>query len=73
MATLANDISTVKTLPETIKGAIRKKEIPSFKVFNSQSPYYYLHHFLPALIHHFVDELVIADGGCLQVNTLLFM
>nr|GEV18310.1 O-fucosyltransferase 27 [Tanacetum cinerariifolium] len=66
MSALANDITIVKTLPKTLKGARRKKEIPSFKVFNSQSPYYYLHHVLPVLVRHSVAELVVSDGGCLQ-------
>ncbi|CAI9272615.1 unnamed protein product [Lactuca saligna] len=68
MAALANDILVVKTLPKTLKGARRKKEIPSFKVLNSQSPYYYLHHVLPVLIRHSVVELVVSDGGCLQAT-----
>ncbi|KAI7747252.1 hypothetical protein M8C21_018567, partial [Ambrosia artemisiifolia] len=66
MAALANDITVVKTLPKSLKGARRKKEIPSFKVGNSQSPYYYVHHVLPALKRHSVVELVVSDGGCLQ-------
>lgn len=67
MAALANDIRIVKTLPKDLKGARRKKEIPSFKVPNSASPYFYLHHVLPVLSRHSVVELVIPDGGCLQV------
>lgn len=67
MTALANDIAVVKTLPKSLKGARRKKEIPSFKVANSQSPYYYLRHVLPVLKRHFVVELVVSDGGCLQV------
>ncbi|XP_076954418.1 O-fucosyltransferase 27-like [Bidens hawaiensis] len=66
LTALANDITVVKTLPKTLKGARRKKEIPSFKVVNSQSPYYYLHHVLPVLKRHSVVELVVSDGGCLQ-------
>ncbi|KAI3704712.1 hypothetical protein L1987_74939 [Smallanthus sonchifolius] len=66
MEALANDITVVKTLPKSLKGARRKKEIPSFKVVNSQSPYYYLHHVLPVLKRHSVVELVVSDGGCLQ-------
>ncbi|XP_071706782.1 O-fucosyltransferase 27 [Rutidosis leptorrhynchoides] len=66
MAALSNDITVVKTLPKSLKGARRKKEIPSFKVANSQSPYYYLHHVLPVLKRHSVVELVVSDGGCLQ-------
>ncbi|KAL8211014.1 hypothetical protein R6Q57_005451 [Mikania cordata] len=68
MEALANDITVVKTLPKSLKGARRKKEIPSFKVANSQSPYYYLHHVLPVLKRHSVVELVVSDGGCLQAN-----
>lgn len=67
MTSLANDITIVKTLPKSLKGARRKKEIPSFKVANSQSPYYYLHHVFSVLKRHSVVELVVSDGGCLQV------
>lgn len=64
---LAKDINIVKTLPKNLKGARRKKKIPSFKVSYSASPYFYLHHVLPVLNKHSVVELVVSDGGCLQV------
>lgn len=67
MAALAKDINIVKTLPKNLKGARRKKKIPSFRVSYSASPYFYLHHVLPVLIKHSVVELVVSDGGCLQV------
>lgn len=66
MAALAKDVKIVKTLPKILKGARRKKEIPTFKVPNSVSPYFYLHHVLPVLNRHSVVELVVSDGGCLQ-------
>ncbi|KAL0343756.1 UNVERIFIED_CONTAM: O-fucosyltransferase 27 [Sesamum angustifolium] len=66
IAALAEYIRIVKTLPKDLKGARRKKEIPSFKVPNSASPYFYLHHVLPVLSRHSVVELVVPDGGCLQ-------
>ncbi|KAL6572800.1 O-fucosyltransferase 27 [Orobanche hederae] len=66
IAALAEDIKIVRTLPKDLKGARRKKEIPSFKVPNSASPYFYLHHVLPVLSRHSVVELVVPDGGCLQ-------
>ncbi|XP_051118964.1 O-fucosyltransferase 27 [Andrographis paniculata] len=66
MTALSEDIKVVKTLPKDLKGARRKKEIPSFKVPSSASPYFYLHHVLPVLNKHSVVELVIPDGGCLQ-------
>lgn len=68
MSALEQDIRIVKTLPKDLKGARRKKNIPSFKVLNSASPYFYLHHVLPVLNKHSVVELVIPDGGCLQVS-----
>jgi hypothetical protein len=68
MATIANDVRVVKTLPKNLKWARRKKQIPSFKVSYGSSPYYYLHHVLPVLIKHSVVELVVPHGGCLQVN-----
>ncbi|AEE77631.1 O-fucosyltransferase family protein [Arabidopsis thaliana] len=66
MATIANDVRVVKTLPKNLKWARRKKQIPSFKVSYGSSPYYYLHHVLPVLIKHSVVELVVPHGGCLQ-------
>ncbi|XP_054801563.1 O-fucosyltransferase 27 [Prosopis cineraria] len=63
---LAKDVKIVKTLPKNLKGARRKKEIPSFKVPRSASPYYYLHNVLPVLKKHSVVELVVSEGGCLQ-------
>lgn len=67
MASIANDVRVVKTLPKNLKWARRKKQIPSFKVSYGSSPYYYLHHVLPVLIKHSVVELVVPNGGCLQV------
>ncbi|KAL8171511.1 hypothetical protein V2J09_023315 [Rumex salicifolius] len=67
MAALAKDVKIVKTLPKNLKEARRRKEIPAYRVSNSASPYFYLHHVLPVLKKHSVVELVISDGGCLQV------
>lgn len=64
---LAKDVIVVKTLPKDLKSARRKKAIPSFRVPYSSSPDFYLHHVLPVLKRHSVVELVISDGGCLQV------
>ncbi|KZV21022.1 hypothetical protein F511_17502 [Dorcoceras hygrometricum] len=66
MVALAEDVKVVKTLPKDLKGARRKKNIPSFKVTKSASPYFYLHHVRPVLNMHSVVELVVPDGGCLQ-------
>ncbi|XP_010999422.1 PREDICTED: uncharacterized protein At1g04910-like [Populus euphratica] len=66
MAALVKDIKVVKTLPQNLKDARRLKKIPSFRVPNSASPYFYLHHVLPVLNKHVVVELVVSDGGCLQ-------
>ncbi|KAG5223080.1 O-fucosyltransferase [Salix suchowensis] len=66
MAALVKDVKVVKTLPQNLKGARRKKKIPSFRVPNSASPYFYLHHVLPVLNKHAVVELVVSEGGCLQ-------
>jgi hypothetical protein len=65
---LAKDVKVVRTLPKYLKGARRKKEIPVFKVPYSASPFYYLHHVLPILKKHSVVELVVSNGGCLQVT-----
>jgi len=46
MAALVKDVNIVKTLPKNLKWARRKKEIPSFKVRYSTSPYYYLNQVL---------------------------
>lgn len=66
IATLVNDVKIVKTLPKNLKGARREKKIPMFRVSQSESPFYYLHHVLPVLNKHVVVELVITHGGCLQ-------
>lgn len=67
MAALVKDVRIVKTLPNHLKKARRRKEIPSFKVPYSASPHFYLHNVLPVLNKHSVVELVVPDGGCLQV------
>lgn len=69
-AALAKDINVVKTLPKSLKWARRKKEIPSFRVPYAASPYFYLHNVLPMLIKHSVVELVVSEGGGLQVTIL---
>ncbi|KAB5561030.1 hypothetical protein DKX38_005987 [Salix brachista] len=66
MAALVKDVKVVKTLPQNLKDARKLKNIPSFRVPNSASPYFYLHHVLPVLNKHGVVELVVTDGGCLQ-------
>lgn len=66
IAALAKDVKIVKTLPKDLKGARRKKEIPSFKVPHGASLYFYLHHVLPMLIKHSVVELLVSNGECLQ-------
>ncbi|CAN4115534.1 unnamed protein product [Withania somnifera] len=66
IAALAKDAKIVKTLPKDLKGARRKKEIPSFKVPHGTSLYFYLHHVLPMLTKHSVVELLVSNGGCLQ-------
>lgn len=72
MAALSKDVKVVKTLPKNLKGQRKKKNIPSFKVPYSSSPYYYKHHVLPILKKHSVVELVVSDGGCLQVTMTVF-
>ncbi|XP_059638498.1 O-fucosyltransferase 27 [Cornus florida] len=66
MVAVAKDVRIVKTLPKNLKGARRKKKIPSFRVSHSESPYFYLHKVLPVLNRHSVVELVVSNGGCLQ-------
>lgn len=66
MIALSKDINIVKTLPKNLKEARKKKMIPKYKVANSASPHFYLHHVLPMLKKHSVVELVVSDGGCLQ-------
>lgn len=70
MIALAKDVKIVKTLPKNLKEARRKKEIPMFRVPHSASPYFYLRNVLPVLNKHSVVELVVSDGGCLQVMNL---
>ncbi|KAM7279640.1 hypothetical protein ACFE04_006774 [Oxalis oulophora] len=66
MVALTKDVNVVKTLPKHLKWARRKKEIPSFRVPYTASPYYYLHNVLPMLQKHSLVQLVIPNGGCLQ-------
>lgn len=73
IAALEKDVKIVKTLPKNLKGARRKKEIPSFKVPHGASPYFYLHHVLPMLTKHSVVELLVFSGGCLQVTSISFI
>lgn len=70
MVALEKDVNVVKTLPKSLKEARRKKEIPVFRVPHSASPFFYLHNVLPILNKHSVVELVVSDGGCLQVMLL---
>lgn len=67
MAALAKDVKVVKTLPKDLKEQRRKKNIPVFKVPYAASLYYYQQHVLPMLKKHQVVQLVVSDGGCLQV------
>ena len=67
MAALVKDVNIVKTLPKNLKEARRKKAVPLYKVPNSASVYFYLHQVLPMLKKHSIVELVVSDGGCLQV------
>lgn len=70
MAALAKDVNIIKTLPKNLKEARRKKKIPLYRVPSSASPYFYRHQVLPMLRKHSVVELVVSDGGCLQVFPL---
>lgn len=67
ISALAKDVKVIKTLPKNLKGARREKKIPHFMAPYHASPYFYLHHVLPVLNKHSVVELVISNGGCLQV------
>ena len=67
MAALVKDVNIVKTLPKNLKEARRKKAVPLYKVPNSASVYFYLHQVLPMLKKHSIVEVVVSDGGCLQV------
>lgn len=68
MAALAKDVMVVKALSKQLKEERRKKNIPAFKVPFAASPYYYQHRVLPILKKHRVVELLVSEGGCLQVN-----
>uniref|UniRef100_A0A6N2LFN3 O-fucosyltransferase family protein n=1 Tax=Salix viminalis TaxID=40686 RepID=A0A6N2LFN3_SALVM len=59
MAALVKNVKVVKTLPQNLKDARKLKNIPSFRVPNSASPYFYLHHVSPVLNKHGVVELAI--------------
>lgn len=67
MAALAKDVNIIKTLPKNLKEARRKKAVPLYRVPSSATPHFYLHQVLPMLRKHSVVELVVSEGGCLQV------
>lgn len=72
MVALSKDVKIIKTLPKNLKGARKMKRIPLFKAPYQASPYFYLHHVLPVLSKHSVVELVVSNGGCLQVLNLTY-
>lgn len=67
IAALEKDIIVARGLPKNFKAARKKKEIPVFKVSYSASPEFYLDNVLPVLKRHSVVELLVSDGGCLEV------
>ncbi|KAL4185678.1 hypothetical protein AMTRI_Chr10g231900 [Amborella trichopoda] len=70
ITSLSKDILVVKGLPKNFKLARKKNEIPVFAPPFSASPKFYLDRVLPVLKQHSVVELLVYDGGCLQVALL---
>lgn len=68
IASLANDVIILKSLPENLKAARKKNEFPVFKPKSYASPKYYIGEILPKLKKAKVIGLVVSDGGCLQVS-----
>ncbi|XP_010247139.1 PREDICTED: uncharacterized protein At1g04910 [Nelumbo nucifera] len=66
VAALSNDVVIVKSLPDSLKEARKRKEIPTFKLKSSASPNFYINEVLPKLKKARVVGLVLANGGCLQ-------
>ncbi|XP_042515070.1 protein EMBRYO SAC DEVELOPMENT ARREST 30 [Macadamia integrifolia] len=66
IAALTNDVIIVKSLPDSLKEARKRKEFPLFKPKSSASPSFYIKEVLPELKRRMVIGLVLNDGGCLQ-------
>ncbi|KAJ0079921.1 hypothetical protein Patl1_22900 [Pistacia atlantica] len=66
IASLTNDLIIVKSLPENLKAARKRKEFPNFKPKSSASPDYYIKEILLQLKKSKVIGLILTDGGCLQ-------
>ncbi|XP_065852175.1 protein EMBRYO SAC DEVELOPMENT ARREST 30 [Euphorbia lathyris] len=66
IASLKNDIVIVKSLPENLKAARKRNELPTFKPKSTASLNFYIKDILPKLRKAKVIGLVVADGGCLQ-------
>ncbi|XP_038699892.1 protein EMBRYO SAC DEVELOPMENT ARREST 30-like [Tripterygium wilfordii] len=66
IASLSKDVIIVKSLPEDLKAARKRNEIPTFKPKGFASPNFYMKEVLPELKKVKAIGLVITDGGCLQ-------
>ncbi|XP_010524989.1 PREDICTED: uncharacterized protein LOC104802875 [Tarenaya hassleriana] len=66
IAFLKNDITVVKALPESLKGARKRNEFPIFKPKSSASLNFYLDDVFPKLKKEKVIGLIVSNGGCLQ-------
>lgn len=72
IAALAKDVMVVKTLPKQLKVAKRNNDVPVFTVRFSTSPDFYLKSVLPMLKRHSIVEILVPDGGCLQVSKVTY-
>ncbi|KAJ4976754.1 hypothetical protein NE237_001860 [Protea cynaroides] len=66
IAALTNDVIIVKSLPDSLREARKRKEFPLFKPKSSASRSFYIREVLPVLKVAKVIGLVLTDGGCLQ-------
>ncbi|KAI4320254.1 hypothetical protein MLD38_033753 [Melastoma candidum] len=63
---LSNDVKIIKSLPQSMKESMKKKEYPIFKPTGRSSPNFYLNEVLPKLKKAGAIVLLVTDGGCLQ-------
>lgn len=66
IASLANDVTIIKSLPENFKSSRKKNEFPTFKPRSSASLSFYNEEVLPTLKKTKVIGLLVSGGGCLQ-------
>lgn len=68
---LNKDVIVVRSLPDGLKEAKKKNELPMISPEYSASPSFYLEQVLPKLKSSKAIGLTITGGGCLKVGHLI--